>query len=115
MFKKLLITYFSLYLAFSPVVNATIQTQTTNTQSTNPTIVTQTPLPITLPTGTTGLFVQSQNPQTDYLIETNPEFTLYNNFISSDYLLKHINFNPDKTLKRIGDGFYEQKLIKEQL
>ncbi|NYT27172.1 MAG: S-layer family protein [Candidatus Thiodubiliella endoseptemdiera] len=96
MFKKLLITYFSLYLAFSPVVNATIQTQTTNTQSTNPTIVTQ-------------------NPQTDYLIETNPEFTLYNNFISSDYLLKHINFNPDKTLKRIGDGFYEQKLIKEQL
>ncbi len=77
MFKKLLITYFSLYLAFSPVVNATIQTQTTNTQSTNPTIVTQ-------------------NPQTDYLIETNPEFTLYNNFISSDYLLKHINFNPEE-------------------
>ncbi len=30
MFKKLLITYFSLYLALSPVVNATIQTQTTN-------------------------------------------------------------------------------------
>ncbi len=28
MFKKLLITYF--YLALSPVVNATIQTQTTN-------------------------------------------------------------------------------------
>ncbi|BAS68022.1 colicin E3/pyocin S6 family cytotoxin [Bathymodiolus septemdierum thioautotrophic gill symbiont] len=132
MFKKLLTTYFSFYLALSPVVNATTQTQTTdqaavtkdkvatqtqtpNTQSTTPTAITQTPLSITLPTGTTGLFVQAQDPQTDYLIETNPEFTLYDNFISSDYLLKHIDFNPDKTLKRIGDGFYEQKLIKEQL
>jgi filamentous hemagglutinin len=43
------------------------------------------------------------------------EFTLYDNFISSDYLFKHIDFNPDEKLKRIGDGFYEQKLIRDQL
>ena len=91
------------------------QTKTTDTQPANPTVVTQTPLPITLPTGTTGLFVQAKDPTSKYLIETNPEFTLYDNFISSDYLFKHIDFNPDEKLKRIGDGFYEQKLIRDQL
>ncbi|WP_428095815.1 hemagglutinin repeat-containing protein [Candidatus Thioglobus sp.] len=93
------------------VVNAQTQTQAT-TQIQNPT--TQN-LTLDLPQGDYGLFVQTQDPQAKYLIESNPEFTLYNNFISSDYLLKHVNFNPDAKLKLIGDGFYQQKLIREQL
>ncbi|WP_428095531.1 hemagglutinin repeat-containing protein [Candidatus Thioglobus sp.] len=93
------------------VVNA--QTQTTSSikiQKSN-----LQALDLDLPQGDYGLFVQTQDPQAKYLIESNPEFTLYNNFISSDYLLKHVNFNPDAKLKLIGDGFYQQKLIREQL
>jgi len=54
MFKKLLITYFSLYLALNPVVNATTQTQTTNTQAiANNKVDTQTQTTNTQPTNST--------------------------------------------------------------
>ena len=70
---------------------------------------------IQIPTGSFGLFVLAQNPQSQYLIETNPEFTIYNNFISSDYMMQQINFSPDITMKRLGDAFYENKLIQESI
>ncbi len=50
-----------------------------------------------------------------YLIETDPRFTNYRNWLSSDYLLSSLGLDPDSTLKRLGDGFYEQKLIREQV
>jgi len=40
---------------------------------------------------------------------------MYNNFISSDYMLQRIGFNPDDTVKKIGDGFYEQKLVRDSI
>ncbi|MBV6754493.1 hemagglutinin repeat-containing protein, partial [Pseudomonas chlororaphis] len=52
------------------------------------------------------------NPQ-KYLIETNPVLTDLKQFMSSDYLLSNLGYNPDASAKRLGDGFYEQKLIQQ--
>ncbi|MDT9645167.1 hemagglutinin repeat-containing protein, partial [Pseudomonas sp. JV245A] len=48
-----------------------------------------------------------------YLIETNPVLTDLKQFMSSDYLLASLGYNPDDSAKRLGDGFYEQKLIQQ--
>ncbi|QNK65452.1 hemagglutinin repeat-containing protein [Variovorax sp. PAMC26660] len=50
-----------------------------------------------------------------YLIETDPRFANYRNWLSSDYLLNNLGQDPNNILKRLGDGFYEQKLIREQV
>jgi filamentous hemagglutinin len=50
-----------------------------------------------------------------YLIESDPRFANYRNWLSSDYLLNNLGLDPNNTLKRLGDGFYEQKLIREQV
>ncbi len=48
-----------------------------------------------------------------YLIETNPALTDLKQFMSSDYLLAKLGYNPDDSWKRLGDGLYEQRLIRE--
>ncbi|AZF03126.1 filamentous hemagglutinin N-terminal domain-containing protein [Pseudomonas sp. R5-89-07] len=48
-----------------------------------------------------------------YLIETNPALTDLKQFMSSDYLLGKLGYNPDTSWKRLGDGLYEQRLIRE--
>ncbi|MDA7416440.1 DUF637 domain-containing protein [Xenophilus arseniciresistens] len=50
-----------------------------------------------------------------YLVETDPRFANYRNWLSSDYLLESLGVSPDSLLKRLGDGFYEQQLIREQV
>jgi len=52
------------------------------------------------------------NPQ-KYLVETNPVLTDLKQFMSSDYLLAGLGYSPDTSAKRLGDGFYEQKLIQQ--
>ncbi|WP_419736487.1 hemagglutinin repeat-containing protein [Pseudomonas sp. COR18] len=88
-----------------------------------------------LPTGQNGLFrlsgqgstAQAANPPhvpglpdtsgrsspQKYLIETNPVLTDLKQFMSSDYLLSNLGYDPDASAKRLGDGFYEQKLIQQ--
>jgi filamentous hemagglutinin len=48
-----------------------------------------------------------------YLIETNPVLTDLKQFMSSDYLLSNLGYDPDQSAKRLGDGLYEQKLIQQ--
>lgn len=48
-----------------------------------------------------------------YLVETNPVLTDLKQFLSSDYLLGQLNVKPDQAIKRLGDGLYEQRLIRE--
>ncbi|MDU4961561.1 MAG: hemagglutinin repeat-containing protein [Sporomusaceae bacterium] len=62
-----------------------------------------------------GLYMVKPEPSAHYLVETNPRFTSYKNFFSSDYLLAKLNYDPAATQKRLGDGFYEQKLVREQI
>ena len=55
------------------------------------------------------------DPTADYLIEMDPSFTNYKNFLSSDYLFERISRDPQKVMKRLGDGFTEQQLIRDQI
>ena len=50
-----------------------------------------------------------------YLIETNPVLTNLKQFMSSDYLLDGLGYNPDQSAKRLGDGLYEQRLIQQAI
>lgn len=50
-----------------------------------------------------------------YLIESDPRFTSYRQWLSSDYMLSALNTDPTLIQKRLGDGFYEQKLIRDQV
>ncbi|WPB56633.1 DUF637 domain-containing protein [Xylophilus sp. GOD-11R] len=50
-----------------------------------------------------------------YLFETRPEFASYRRWLASDYLLDALGLDPARMQKRIGDGFYEQRLINEQV
>lgn len=50
-----------------------------------------------------------------YLIETDSRFTNLRVWLSSDYITATLSLDPTVTQKRLGDGFYEQKLIQEQV
>ncbi|MFG8927734.1 DUF637 domain-containing protein, partial [Pseudomonas aeruginosa] len=50
-----------------------------------------------------------------YLIETNPALTELKQFLNSDYLLGGLGINPDDSKKRLGDGLYEQRLVREAI
>ncbi|OHX20051.1 hemagglutinin repeat-containing protein, partial [Chromobacterium sphagni] len=62
-----------------------------------------------------GMFHAKPAPQQPYLVETNPQFTQYSKFISSDYLLKQLNYDPSRVEKRLGDGFYEQQMVSKAI
>ncbi|MDD2933275.1 MAG: hemagglutinin repeat-containing protein [Methylotenera sp.] len=64
---------------------------------------------------TNSLFTPTTNLQSGYLIETNPRFANYRSWLSSDYMLNALQLDPSTMQKRLGDGFYEQKLIREQV
>ena len=49
------------------------------------------------------------------LIETDSAFTNRKYFLSSQYMLDALANDPERRLKRLGDGFYEQQLINEQI
>ena len=51
----------------------------------------------------------------NYLVETDPAFTNKRNFLSSDYMYRQMKWDQDKVPKRIGDGFYEQQLLADQI
>ncbi|WP_236250282.1 DUF637 domain-containing protein [Pseudomonas cichorii] len=48
-----------------------------------------------------------------YLIETNPVLTELRQFMSSDYLLANLGYDPEASARRLGDGLYEQRLVQQ--
>ncbi|WP_338509851.1 hemagglutinin repeat-containing protein [Burkholderia gladioli] len=68
---------------------------------------------LTIPQG--GLFKPTAAPNASYVIETNPAFTNQKNFISSDYFFSQIGVDLTHIPKRLGDGFYEQQLVRNQV
>ena len=50
-----------------------------------------------------------------HLVETDPAFTDRKKFLSSDYMYQRLKWDPDRIPKRIGDGFYEQQLLADQI
>jgi len=71
------------------------------------------PAPIVV--SNSGLFKVASEPNNNYLIATEPLFTSYQQWISSDFMLQNLSLDPSMTQKRLGDGFYEQRLIREQI
>lgn len=61
------------------------------------------------------LFQPVTAPGHPYLIATDLAYTNYHSFLSSDYLLSRLSLDPAAFQKRLGDGYYEQRLINEQL
>jgi filamentous hemagglutinin len=102
-------------VARSDPMAGTASTTVTGTQGSAPGVnaVTLANAPLTLPTN--GLYKYHTEPGHTYLIETDPRFTKYGNFLSSDYMLRRLGIDPAVTQKRLGDGFYEQKLIRDQV
>jgi filamentous hemagglutinin len=66
-----------------------------------------------LPQGQNGLFQINTQVGHRYLIETNPVFASLKNFLNSDYMLGNLGYDPQTAQKRLGDGLYEQRLIRE--
>jgi len=66
-----------------------------------------------LPTSAQGLFVSSSGSR--YLIETHPALASLRGYLNSDYLLRQLGYDPDTAQRRLGDGLYEQRLIRSAL
>ena len=64
---------------------------------------------------TESLYQINPNANSHYLVETDPAFTDRNKWLSSDYMFKQLRNDPQNMLKRLGDGFYEQHLVSEQI
>ncbi|EEZ2707848.1 filamentous hemagglutinin N-terminal domain-containing protein [Escherichia coli] len=62
-----------------------------------------------------SLFKTNPAVNVPYLVETDPRFTNQKMWLGSDYMQKAFSQNGDNMLKRLGDGFYEQRLIREQV
>ncbi|MBK0003574.1 hemagglutinin repeat-containing protein [Erwinia sp. S38] len=62
-----------------------------------------------------GLFRQDTAAGSPFLIVTDERFTSRSKFISSDYMLERVGYDPSRVQKRLGDGFYEQRLVREQV
>ncbi|MCK4743161.1 MAG: hemagglutinin repeat-containing protein [Sulfuriflexus sp.] len=62
-----------------------------------------------------ALFRSTPDSNASFLIETDPLFTNQRLFLSSDFVLEQLVFDPALSQKRLGDGFYEQQLVREQL
>ena len=62
-----------------------------------------------------SLFGINKNNNNEPLIETNRAFTQYKNWLGSDYMLNMLSTDPANMHKRLGDGYYEQKLINDQV
>lgn len=67
--------------------------------------------PITLP----SLYFVHPETTARYVVETDPRFTNKKQFLSSDYMTEQLGWNPDRVQKKLGDGFYEQELIRNQI
>ncbi|MBW9398263.1 filamentous hemagglutinin N-terminal domain-containing protein [Leclercia sp. EC_58] len=62
-----------------------------------------------------SLFKVNPSAEVPYLVETDPRFTNERQWLGSDYMQDAFTTDGDNTLKRLGDGYYEQRLIREQV
>lgn len=61
------------------------------------------------------IFKLTEDAKAKYLIETNKKFADYHKFLSSDYLLERVKADPEKVGKRLGDGYFEQQFVLQQI
>lgn len=73
---------------------------------------TDTPLP-GLVAPRNGMYTQHAEAAAPFLVTTSPRFAT--NATSSNYLLQSLGYDPSARHKRLGDGYYEQNLVMDQL
>ena len=54
-------------------------------------------------------------PTAHYLLKTDPRFASYRQWLDSDFMLTALGYDPVTIQKSLGDSFYEQRLIREQV
>lgn len=57
----------------------------------------------------------SLSPNSHVVVETDPAFINHEKWLNSDYMYDQLRHDPNRVFKRLGDGFYEQQLIREQI
>jgi len=62
-----------------------------------------------------SLYVVHPESSAGYLVETDPRFANNREWLGSDYMMSQLTRDPDRILRRLGDGYYEQKLIRDQV
>lgn len=62
-----------------------------------------------------ALYQVATDPGRRFLVETDPRFTDRWTWLSSDAMLDALKVDPNTVLRRIGDGFYEQQLVQQQI
>ncbi|MBK5144464.1 hemagglutinin repeat-containing protein [Budviciaceae bacterium BWR-B9] len=77
-------------------------------------VVTRPPsLNLTLPNA--SLYKINPAVGSQYLVETDPKFTQLKRWLGSDYMTSQLKADPNNMHKRLGDGYYEQRLISDQI
>ncbi len=85
----------------------------TTKASTAPIVIRTLALDTTLPDS--ALFTPTHDSDSHYLIETDPRFTQYKQWLGTDYMRERLSESPTRMHKRLGDGFYEQQLVRDQV
>ncbi|NHB90498.1 adhesin, partial [Photorhabdus tasmaniensis] len=62
-----------------------------------------------------SLYTVQPGSDSHYLVETDPKFTQYKPWLGSDYMQQQLTHDPALVHKRLGDGFYEQRLVRDQI
>uniref|UniRef100_UPI0018E4F57B S-layer family protein n=1 Tax=Photorhabdus sp. CRCIA-P01 TaxID=2019570 RepID=UPI0018E4F57B len=62
-----------------------------------------------------SLYTVQPGSDSHYLVETDPKFTRYKQWLGSDYMRQQLTHDPALVHKRLGDGFYEQRLVRDQI
>ncbi|WP_132025078.1 hemagglutinin repeat-containing protein [Bisgaardia hudsonensis] len=68
-----------------------------------------------IPLPNSNLYKVNPDANSHYLIETDPRFTDRNKWLSSDYMFNQLRSDHQLVQKRLGDGYYEQRLVNEQI
>ncbi|OOF37662.1 hemagglutinin repeat-containing protein [Rodentibacter heidelbergensis] len=72
-------------------------------------------IPVDTRLPTQSLYRINPNADSHVLVETDPDFTQYKKWLSSDYMYKALRYEHENVHKRLGDGYYEQRLVREQI
>ncbi|KAE9528419.1 hemagglutinin repeat-containing protein, partial [Testudinibacter aquarius] len=102
----------------APTVNVVISGQTSTISPENlgnsvPPVIKTHVVEIILPQA--SLYQINPAAPNGYLVETDPQFANRRQWLSSDYMFTALRSDHNNMHKRLGDGFYEQRLINEQV
>ncbi|OOS08052.1 filamentous hemagglutinin [Moraxella cuniculi DSM 21768] len=104
-----------------PILNATINTTASSTRIDKPATTNNNSVIIDINNNdnniiipASALYTINADDPNQPLIQTDAAFTDYKQWLSSDYMLKALQSDPNHIHKRLSDGYKEQQYLKEQ-